>query len=627
MRARRAWALALLAASAAFTLRGAEGPDSEKLGVPLSNELALSGPSVTLTQMHGFAYHAGKLFLLSGTLRTGETFRGGVTVCEWDDDESPLTPHYGEPEAREFRAGQATSFSLPARAPKSGGILALKVWKEEYAGGFRQVIFRAALAKYLQVVGSDSRVVLYNATLPVPNVPDWHTQQLTGAQMPTEDWMYENIDLVVLGPNAFENFPPEGQAALRRWFLGGGRVLIVSTDAFLGSIKAGLLPVPQDFKNIDSRAILEAMKIPPGEEERDDIGQLVYAHYHLGLGQGIFAAPSTTKAALAQHLTKAFSQPWLSGDPNERPDARIWNGQPFRFFVPGSVSPERRNSMALRAGVGVGCMLALLALGLSLRPRLFGAGIALGGVALLTVLVAREFPTPEAVVSRTVLVENSSDGRAARRIEVAYLDGLKDVSKLSVRSVSDGTVAPVHDSDKELAESALDTTAREGHVEIAYRPVEILPPPPVFRAERIEAFDPPASDAIPLNWRVGGWLTRIRSEFGRLPKGALQIERGQPLELLLTPFADGATKTAVCESTVEAVKRTFPELSEDEARAHAASLTWALERARRASKTSIVLFDFPLRSGAQNEPLCEVEGVRYERGLQFRIWVLPLDGR
>lgn len=503
------------------------------------------------------------------------------------------------------------------RAPTGGASLNLEVYRTTADGG-RQVLFRAPLTAHLEPVGPAERIVLACGephSLPAA----WHVTERTGAQLPEDAWAYESVDLVVLGRGAFQQTTASAQAALRAWLLGGGRVLITGTDALIGAVRAGLLPVKSDLEALDAASLIAALQLTDADVVRDpQTTEVVFARFQLGFGRGIFFFEQASGPALRRASGQALGSPALEPHRPKRPDATVWS-QPFDFFNTGAVGSMRRRQTAFWATIGAVCLLALLAYTATVRTRYLSAGLALGGVALLASYLAGSFPAPEAVVSRVELAEYAADGRALRRTEFAYLDAQADLANLEVAGPAGGMLCQVYYKDDERKQARVDLSAGDG-LRYRFRPVYPAPLPPLFRADSVEPAE--ALDGRPLTLPAGpdgaSFSLRGVPSLQGLPrtKLAVWVPAQGPKRTLKDPF--GTPKLAGYEGEQKALRDAFPALAETDLTRHAQALAWALAQAAARGRGTLVFFEEAAPGAAGEDALVRFEGLREETGPRFR---------
>jgi hypothetical protein len=624
-----------LAASLLVALPALAGEEPLAGEVPLENELPVSGPRVLVRFPYGSGYHPGAAVVLAGRIQwpAGEeaSFDGGVTVQE---GEGPAAPRYGQ----RLEPGQAGAFRFPIRAPAGGATLTLSLWQQVH--GHPQDRFRASLVKVLKVLPRGARVVLKCGATPLlPARPDLAAAAVSGAEMPGAEWMYENVDLVVLGRGAFTGLALDARDALRRWVLGGGRLLIAAVDAasrevLLEAVQSGLTALPRDTKEIRSSSddLLRLTGLKEENLRRDARGQVVFVQHALGLGGVVFFLPSANPEAVWQEM-RVLAEPVLAPERPLRADARVWS-RPYDYFAPGVLPAARRQKMALYAVVGAVCLIVALFFASGERRRYMAAGWALGVVALLSALLTRGFPVPEMAASVVELTEVAADGRAARRTEWTLLEGLRDFSRLNVSGPEDGTLTAVHFREDELPGAAMELEERGG-LRCGFRAVSPPPPAPLFQALRV--VEPPAPGREEAAWQEhsqcfwarfppGGWRVRLLEGLGRWPAWGVLARRDGSKVLLLGPWDEpqyGGFHEASFRGEADLISRVCAGLSETEARARAKALSDALDGAAARGRDLLVFWGDSSRQSAAG--LVRTEGVAVEQGARFAVWAFQVQ--
>ncbi|MBI3831347.1 MAG: hypothetical protein HY291_17650 [Planctomycetes bacterium] len=621
---RWAFGLAVCLGHAAFA------GDTGGPAVVLRNTLPVEGPTVTLTPRFGLFYHPGCAFVLEGIVRpAGEDFQG-LTVQEGNPDRGPRYECQ-----RAFSKDRASNFLLPLRAPSGGAKLTLQVWKYPPGSEHRRNLFVASLANELKPVDRNESIVLQIGRCPGPPPPSWHVATVEPEQMPDEAWMYENVDLVVVASGGLGKCSEAARQALRTWVCGGGRVLVASMDpkARLESVQAGLTPLPAniqgELKN-DFDWWSRNAGLKESDVRREDNGTMVYAQYRLGLGAGLLFFPNEDPQTLLKFWPDALKLD-LFKCARTATDERVRNA-PFDFFPNGTIAPSRRNQGIWYAAVGGLCFIFLLLYASTVKTRYMAAGLAIGGVSLFAALLGRWFKAPEGVISRIEVLEIPADGRAARRSEWAYVDGLQDASSMVVRGPFGGTLAELHAQTGEIATAGTDLDL-DGPLRLTFRPPCPAPLPPLFEAVRIEP--DPSVDSRAAN-PEGAPTLRV-SELGTIvlplhaavtgregfAKGVILL-RGMGGLLLWHPKEWPGTELAGTsyESPAQAIKVRLPELKESEVEARVKALAWVIAHLRPSGRDALITFEEVERTADDPDPLVRVEGVNLEEGRPFRIRVL-----
>lgn len=624
----------VLACIFAFGLTGLIGAETPGTSILLRNTLPAEGPIVRLTPRFGLHYHPGALIPLEGILQPSLEPVHGITVREGPSENGPAYV-IRQPFAPESPA----QFHMPLRAPKSGAQLTLSAWTQPAGSSHQRNVFVASLANQLKPVGLNERIVLQlgrRAAAPTPS--DWHVAVVEPEQMPEEAWMYDNIDLVVIATAELDKCSEAVRQELRAWVAGGGCVLVASMDgsAIQKVVRAGLTPVSsaittpvqRDFDWWSRNANLKESDVV-----RTENGSMAFAQYRLGAGGGVLFFQNSDTQALIKYWPKALECPLLK---NERPlsDERIWS-QPFDFFPTGTIAPSRRSQGLYWAGIGGTCLIVLLLLSTTIKTRYMAAGIALLGVGFFSAFLSHAFKAPEGVVTRLEVLEVPMDGRAARRTELAYIDGLQDASNMSVRGPLGGTLTELHAQENELAEAGTDLD-QQGALRLTFRPPCIGPLPPLFMASRVE-YD--ASGASLRERQEGAPTIRV-ADLGTilLPPHTLVAQenafsqgviffRGSASIRLSHPqhWPGREMQGDVYERPGQAIKAVYPDLKETEAEARTKALAWAINSLRNREHDALIAFDEIDAKSEEAPPMIQVEGVSLEEGRRFRLRVMEVS--
>lgn len=609
-----------------ITCAGVARTQEPASGLALVNELPVSGPQVTLLPTYGLHYRPGSAVVLEGQVASAEAeFSGGIEVREGTGEGAPRYFTHAR-----FRSDAPTRFRIPVRAPAAGADLTLELWKDDPESGQRRVRFKAHLARVLEVVASaDERLVWVVGASRWIDRPRWHAARLTGAQLPEQDWMYENADVVVLGQGAFDGAGEGALGALRRWLLRGGRVLIVGAGTLDRARRAGLTPLPAASERlpVDPAAWFREANLQEEDVGYDEGSRMVFARYRLGLGGGVFFFPWASAESMLPVWERALSSPELQPQRLPPNDRRI-APRTFDAFEPGAVASRVRDESALWALVGAAMMLAVLAWLRAERTRYMAAGLALGAIAALAAGLGQAFPPPELIVSRLVRVSVPADGRAFFEEELSFLEGLREPERLALGGPAQGTLRALHASDGELAANYLDLEARETGLHYAFRPVYPPPPPPLFLAQRSVAREAPrdaprlrlaeANGARAIVLPAGLTAQEVQAAFGRAPRGAVLV-RSDGSRSVLSGLWSSAGWTMEAAADDAAAWRPLGEPSSEASRsARGAALRWGQEGAG----ARLVVFD----EGASGAPvLAEIEGLRALDGPRLVFWVLDVD--
>src|SRR5262249_44495435 len=133
-------------------------------------------------------------------------------------------------EALTFAPQTTRVFTLPVRLPPVSAEVTLHVRARDGDGNTGPQLFRASLARHMKPLPPEARVVLYCSN---SGAPGWmsDTVRIAAKELPSEAWMYESVDLVVLGDGSLQDASPEAKTALRGWLAGGGRLFIAAAEA------------------------------------------------------------------------------------------------------------------------------------------------------------------------------------------------------------------------------------------------------------------------------------------------------------------------------------------------------------------------------------------------------------
>lgn len=606
--------------------------------IRLRNERPVSGPRVTLTLKYGAHYHPGAAFALEGFVRVaGEAFEGGVTVREGKGE---WGPRYGQ--TMRFDPSAPSHFRFPIHAPAAGADLTLTVWRRGTHGA-REEEFRASLAEHLHVIsGQDRAVLLCGVPWTFRARAGWHIANVMPGDLPDAEWIYENIDLVILNTTATGSegtgaeITARSAEALRNWVMAGGKVLILSTHALKIACDYRLLPLREGagMESLGSRYEdwTEAMGLVEEDVKRDERGQLIHARFELGFGGGIFFFPGVRSVSRFKIGDKALDSAELRHARAQRTDERIWE-RPYDCFVSGTIAEDRRRRTALWAMVGGGCLIALLAFAAALRTRYLACSFALGFVALLSAYLAQAFRAPEGVISRVELEESTWARGISRRTEWTSLEGVKEAQKLTISSKPSSLLKPIHLHGDDLATGGTVLGSDQG-MRLRFR----LPSPlPIIQVSDMEETETvPAEEGMSIKLRnVGairlpGWLSEemIRGHFGRWPRGAVFIDADGERYVLKEPSTQSeSTPAETYESARATVKTIFEGATPIALETRARALEWALVSASRKGGVRLVLLDEATGDAAEEAAMLWIDGMRGEAGPRFRLWDIEVRSR
>jgi hypothetical protein len=610
----------LLISLAAVWAQEPSAPAAPSDEVLLENELVVSGPQVWLHLRYGAYYHPGALLLAEGRMvwPGGQPPQcvTGITVAEGS---GPNGPRYGV----RFPAGGASVFSFAFQAPAGAAELTFSLWQDVY--GEPQDLLRTSLVSHLKVLPAQGRVVLRCGQVSRLVVPaQWHEVSVTPGELPEQAWMFENVDLVILGRGAFQGVSDAALTALRNWVVGGGRVLIASVDVASaevldGAVRAGLTPIPRDSEKVPERTPLwPGMKDDPKARDCEarfdaDAGwEVVYAHYRLGLGGGLFFMPSANPNSVARVGIRVFDEPLLSAPRPLRSDVRVWR-QPFEFFAPGALPHERRVKTGTWALIGAACVLAMLAFARSIRTRYLAAGLSLAAIGLLSSLLARTFPQPELTLARVEWVDVPLDGRAQRTTEWALCEGAWGPRNVTLSAPRGATLSPLYYNPRELREAVV---ALNGEKELVCRLTSPRLPPsaPLFQCVQVREMTGGAARILD----VPGEQVRLRVpstgfSVADMEKGTIWMtDDGR--RLILRPEG-GTYRADRLTDERRYVQDRFPKADVATVGAWAKALGAALDEARSQGRSCLVRCADRLTG----EGLIQAQGVETEIGICFSV--------
>jgi len=582
----------------AVSLRAADSAQGSGAAgeVLLESDLLVSGPQVWVRWTYGSHYHPGSLIVLEGrVVWPGGTPPQGATSIEVREREGPAGPRYRV----RFPPGGMGTFRLPVQAPAGLPALRLTLWQGEAE------LASASLAGHLKVLPAKGRAVLRCGQVSrLPDPPGWQVVPVKPADLPDELWMYDNLDLVILGKGALQGVSDASLIALRRWVKAGGRILIASADpgskgVLEAAIKAGLAPVPGSAEVVT-------------DPELGHAG--VYVPYRWGLGGGLHFLPSAHRESVKRMGMAAINGPILQMRRVARSDTRVWK-QPFSFFASDAVPVERRSLSAIWAAVGALCLTAMLFFVRKQRTRYLAAGLAVGIIALLAAFLARTFPQPELTLARFELVDASQDGRARMRTEYTLCEGSWDPTRLVLHAPFGAPMSAQHYNPRELRESP-SVLSHEKNLKWAFSCKEKLKAAPLFVCRDMAELD--VDDQGPLQLSVPDEQVKLL-----VPRKAWRNESWGEGTIWLT--ADGRRMILKREGDAWAAVRLsdelrflserFPNVDEKTISAWAKALSFALDDAKLSGRSCLVRCADRL----SGEALVLSEGAEAEPGVCFSV--------
>ncbi|MCY3023316.1 MAG: hypothetical protein NTW87_30425, partial [Planctomycetota bacterium] len=441
-------------------------------------------------------------------------------------------------------------------------------------------------------------------------------------------WMYENLDLVVLGDGSFKDASPAARQALRRWLLGGGRLLIAAGEALPAAAAARLLPLDEaaaggvmgaDRLWWEKHAGLKADGVLFQKNERP-----VYIHLSMGFGEIVLVVPATGAEEAREYGAAAVNHPVLQRRRDGIPDLRV---QPDRYaaFTPGVASAGLRGRAARWIGIGALVLCLGLALGYTSRSRLTAAAWPLVVAIFLAVLLAKWFPVRDLAVARVDLVGQSADGRALTTREWALVEAFNDPASVSIA----GLVTPAYADTAELNSAQVEValSGAQPRVNTVVYPAQ----PVLFTVAATQPAGGRDSPVPPQGEGAPAWpLRTLRSRAGdaaitfsagpalqRFTGGvAVWVRADGSLHVLKNLDAGGAFDLAPFDDWVSTVRGAPGAGDEATARARATALGWASREALRAGRDALIVWqELPGEHGG----LVELEPPSTNAGGKFRI--------
>ena len=607
----------------ASALAGGETPPG---AVPLATELKVSGPEVAVRSPLGLRYRPGCSFPLQVYVHNpGAGFDADVQIVEGDGESGSRSSLR---DAVTFPAGVSRILSLPVRGGSVTANLTLSIREVDKSSGVGPLRFRASLSKIFKPLAPEGRIVVSCGTIgsALPHGGLYGSAQIAAKDFPDEAWMYESIDLVILGDPSLKDVPPAAKAALRQWLLGGGRLLVASNDALPGAIAAGLFPLelaPAEQTIGADRAWWEQHAgLAEGDILASKNNRPVYARLKIGLGQVVFLFPATRMEDASEFGTRIFTHPALQRESSRLPDFRV---QPDRYeaFTSGSATASRRDASMKWIVLGALAMCASLAMASSSRSRLVAIGWPIALMALLAVMLANWFPVPELIVSRIEVARVSEDGRAFTRHEWTCVETFHDSCALSADGPVGGSMTPLYSDTAELKSS--ETNYMETDQRLSLQNMAVIPNQPllVFAAgtrvlPQSHAL-PPASSLhsksgkFSLNYRTfGGGDDEgpgLADSIGRSTAALLCSEQC----LWLVTELDSKNGFAIrrLDDLPSVVREALHTADDSLVNARVAALRWVSREAFRSGRDTLIFLNPPPQAA-----LCELENSA-ENGSRF----------
>jgi hypothetical protein len=598
--ARRLFGLWLLCV---FWAAGADNDDF----TPLVNEADATGVKVKIWAPLGSYYRPGRLFPLVTQ----------VSQSKAGDAVFSISPE-GAMWIREGRRGPLSGIGssmtipreglphiFPLHAPALNADLTLTV---EKGGNFSAVgageeLFRASLQFKFYPAGATEQIVLVlSETSPASAWPEtWRQVPRDVHALPESYWMWDGVDRVVLSRHALDGATEEALSALRRWLLAGGRLVIPDEQTLADqALRRGLLPAktainPSDYSKpawwLKEGGLL-AENLRANAE-----GRVMIANFRLGFGGGVFRFPGATDEALRQSemdLSADSLSAWrkpIGSDFRVRPEM-------FNFFSSGQIAAERSRQTVWWICVGGAC-LALLVIGAwHFRSRM-GAAFAAVGALFLTVFLVRSLEVPGLVSTRIKLERFSLDGRARLRTDWTRLDAFdRSIAVNSICGVNDGVLRLLYRDEEELKVDSPTWVASGDSLEV--KDLSVVP----GRARLLEAESVAENSAkgnaegVDLKGFKGGFSLRIPGHFPlaeaiRYSTGRAFLaygKRSRYVFVLSGLEQEENRSVGLYPGALVAVKRYWPDLTEEERTARRNLLSWVLDREAKTTAEAVLVF-------------------------------------
>lgn len=428
---------------------------------PLNTELKVGSVSVAIRAPLGFRYRPGETFPLEiHVTNPGSALNAEIVSVESGADSTGAAwaerGAFGE--ERVLPSG-TSRYLLPMRAPGVSATVDLIIHGSVDGGG-KAELFRASLSRELHPLPAGGRIVVFCSGGAATVWAQDQAARLNSEELPQEDWMWEGVDWLVLSDASILSARPEALDALRRWLLGGGRVLLRSHDALSAALSIKLLPfealndIPADVNWWQKNAGLRNDDVLVSKNFRP-----VYARLKHGFGQIIFLFPGSQPSTADE--AAVFNRPDLQRHRAQRPDARV---QPERFaaFAPSETSDPQRRTVMLWALAGALILCIALLFARTSRSRFETALIPIGVCALLFAVLANGFPQQELTVSRVASERISTDGASIVREEWTFLEAFHQPIQVSASGPANGMLAPRFDEQRDLRAARLSRVTRNG---------------------------------------------------------------------------------------------------------------------------------------------------------------------
>lgn len=597
-------------------------------GIALQTELKTSGPRVSVRFPLGLKYRPGTAVPVEVRVHNpGAAFTAELFIVEGAGDDGVRGGIF---EAQLFAPNTTRILTLPVRLPPVSAEVTLHIRARDESGNIGPQLFRASLARAAKPLPPEARVVLYCSNAAAPG---WmsDTVRIAAKDLPAAAWMYESVDLVVLGDGSLRDASPEAREALGLWLAGGGRLFVASADAIAPAAAAKLLPVAPDSEGRigsdrawwEKHAGLKAADILKESNNRP-----VYIALRRGFGRVLCLFPGTSNDDARRFGAEIANHPLLSRSRDLLPDARV---QPDRFnaFVFGEVDSARRGNAGIWALIGGVVLCAGLLLGRSSKTLWMAAGWPLSIAALLGVMLAQWFPPRDLSQSRVTITRHAADGTVLAR-EWTLFESHQQPGLLAVQGPESGSLQALYSDSTDARQALFDLRENGGGLFI--NELLVSPQSPVLLAaartgtavgapprETLRLHSPEGATAVTFRSRANSVTSSANSVTYSNKAGESILERGvlaRDGELLV--IEKGRIKRF--ESWPALVRASDASLNESQVKARAAVLLWASREALRekSEKGNATLIVWRGEHNAK-KGLIEVEERRMETASAFSV--------
>jgi hypothetical protein len=602
MRILHATILALFVAAGATGAAAAEALPGEVL---LETDLKTSSLAVFVRAPLGFRYRPGYALPLQFRIQNhGPKFNGELIIAEGESGSALRSVVRFDAESN-----QSFTFTVPVRAPRVSANLFATIRGGDEGGSLIQLPrFRARLSS-LTPLAPEARVVLSVGKTGHNLKPGDYSEVVKtyARDLPERDWIYESVDLVVLTDNSLKDARPAAKECLKRYILGGGRLFISSDEALKESIGAGLLPGVSEANPARSwwekNAGLREADVLAEKDHRP-----VFCKRDLGFGVIVFVFPLSPQQHIIEKGPAIFNHPALQRERDKAAaDLRVQE-QRYDAFNFGGVNAERSGRAILFLGVGALFFCVILILCFNARSRWEAAGLPVCLAALLAVMLAHWFPTPQLAVSRIVWSKHAADGAAENWTEWKLIETFRDPGTIAAAGPSVGSLLPIYCNEQELRSSdgemvqSSDALRLEKLTVYANRQlllqgsatIAATPQPAAFSC----ATEPlelalPSAPAATLQRRKAVWA---RSDGTLMALDSLNAPQGFSMRRY--------------DTAVSALRESLRSGSDETRKAQAAALNWATASAIRSKRDVLVMWGEAGEDAVKS--LVEVEPSNYE---------------